>query len=490
MEDFNLDIVARKSVKGVFALASRTFLVSILSAIANLILTIFLDPASFGVFFVVSSIIVFLTYFQDIGLAGSLIQKKGQLTVEELRTTFTIQQLLVLILVIPGFLFSSFIFNFYHLNHAGSMLFYALLLSFSLSSIKTVPTVLLERSLNFDKLAFSQIVENVVYNISLIIFAIMGFGITSFTIAVLTRSIVGLIMIYVIQPWSIGLAFKINIFKRLVSFGLPLQANSILALLKDDLLNIYIGKVLPFSEVGYIAFSQKLAFLPLRFVMDHVIKVTFPSFSRLQHDRDALKVLVEKSLFVISFLIFPIVVILSVFSSDAIRLIPIPHYQEKWNPSYLWLLIIFFSLNTLFASVTVPLTNFLNAVGKVKKTLYIMIFLTIFSWILTPILIKLFGYNGVALASFIVAASAIVVVFIVKKYVKFSFFKPIRACAIGAIVMLVIALVTRGIAISFPLLILEIIVSSLIYLIVVYFLNREELIRTIRFLTKSVIERR
>src|SRR3989344_4819118 len=107
MQDFDeagvphFETIAKKSVKGLFALVSRTFFVQLLSVFASFVLTIFLDPASFGVFFVVSAIVVFLNYFQDIGLAASLIQKKKEPTVRELRSTFTLQQILVLAVTIP-----------------------------------------------------------------------------------------------------------------------------------------------------------------------------------------------------------------------------------------------------------------------------------------------------------------------------------------------------------------------------------------------------
>src|ERR1700760_4192934 len=99
------ETIAKKSVKGLFALVSRTFLIQLLSVAASFILSIYLSPASFGVFFVVSAIVVFLNYFQDIGLAASLIQKKQEPTVLELRSTFLLQQVLVLTVTIPAVIF-------------------------------------------------------------------------------------------------------------------------------------------------------------------------------------------------------------------------------------------------------------------------------------------------------------------------------------------------------------------------------------------------
>src|SRR3989344_6113666 len=135
MQDFDesgaphFETIAKKSVKGLFALVSRTFFVQLLSVFASFILTIFLDPASFGVFFIVSAIVVFLNYFQDIGLAAALIQKKDEVTQEELRSTFTLQQILVLAIITPALLFSGQIASFYKLNNDGYVLFLALIVS-------------------------------------------------------------------------------------------------------------------------------------------------------------------------------------------------------------------------------------------------------------------------------------------------------------------------------------------------------------------------
>ena len=58
MEDFNLELVAKKSVKSVFALISRTFLIQILGIFASFILTIYLSPSDFGVFFIGSLVFI------------------------------------------------------------------------------------------------------------------------------------------------------------------------------------------------------------------------------------------------------------------------------------------------------------------------------------------------------------------------------------------------------------------------------------------------
>ena len=481
MDDFSLDHVAKKSVKGVFALVSRTFLIQVLSVLASFILTVFLDPESFGIFFVVSSIVIFLNYFQDIGLAAALIQKKEEVSKEEFRATFTLQQLLVLGLIIPTLLFSKQIADFYSLSSEGYILFLALLGSFFLSSLRTIPTVIMERRLDFNKLVIPQIVENIFYNASLIIFAVSGFGITTFTIAVVSRSVIGLLLTYIIQPWPIGISLNFGAIKKLISFGIPFQANSILALIKDDLLIVYIGKILPLAQVGYIGFAQKWAFLPLRLVMDNVIKITFPSYSRLQHDPQALRLAIEKSLFLISFFIFPTAVFIIQYSEFLINLIP---RYSKWEPAVLSLS--FFALNTVFSSISTPLTNFLNAIGKVKITLYFMVFWTVLTWVLTPLFIFSFGFNGFAASSFIVSISSVLVYLIAKKYVSFSFTKPVIRQLAASFIMLIFIFLTKQMINSFPTLFLNMLMAGAIYLGTLYLMAGSELVKTARFIIISI----
>lgn len=481
MDDSQLHTIATKSVKGVFALVSRSFLIQILGIVTSFILTIFLDPASFGIFFIVSAIIVFFNYFQDIGLAASLIQKKEEPTVKELRTVFAIQQLLVLMLIVPSLIFSYQISSFYNLNSQGHILLVALLISFFITSLRTIPTVIMERKLDYSKLVIPQILENIFYNTALIVCAVLGFGVMSFTIAVVLRAVVGLVATYIIQPWPIGLSLDIKSVKKLISFGIPFQTNSILALFKDDFLTIFLGKILPIAQVGYIGFAQRLSYLPLRLIMDNVIKITFPSFSRLQNDKNALKIGIEKSLFVISLAIFPVAVGIINFSPFLIEFIP--RYQ-KWEPALLS--VVFFSLGTVLSSISTPLTNFLNAIGKVKITLYFMLAWTALTWSLTLFFVSRLGYNGVAIASFLVSLSSIGVFIVSRRYVSFSIIKPTYKQFFAAVVMFGFIFSTKFLITSFIAMLIAGVLSLVVYALVLMLIARKELIKTLLFIVRAI----
>ncbi len=482
MEELDIAKVKRKSIHGIFALASRTFFIQVVSLISNLLLTIYLAPSVFGIFFVVSAAIAFLSYFSDIGLAAALIQKKEKVTNQDLKTTFTIQQILVLTTVVIALIGSNFVGKFYNLEADGVLLFQVLAISFFLSSLKTIPSIILERNLDFSKLVIPQIVENLVFNIVAVFLAIKGFGVTSFTYAVALRGISGLIAIYLISPWKIGIGFELESAKKLLSFGFPFQLNSLLALIKDDLFIAYLGKVLPLAQVGYIGFAQKWALMPLRLIMDNIIRITFPSFSRLQDEKEVLTKAIEKSIFASSFLIFPTLTGLVILSPYFIDLIP---KYAKWEPAILSLA--FFSINAVLSSISTPLTNALNAIGKIKTTLYLMVFWTMATWVITPILIIKIGFNGVAIASAIISTSVVLVIYLVKRHLPFSVFNAIFYPFISTIIMGIVVYFWSSILASDLLgLFVTIIIGALVYFVTAFVLAKERLKADILLIRQSI----
>lgn len=442
--ELTLETVKERTVKGVVALTGRYFILYIFTLIAQGFLGAFLTASQFGIFGIVSAIVNFLVYFSDIGLAASLIQKKEKATDEDLKTTFTIQQILVFTLLVVLFIASPAIKRIYNLDMSAVYLLYALGASFMMSSLKTIPSVLLERHLKFEILAVANILENLVYNTLLVILAWKGFGITSFTIAVIARGIVGLVALYIFQPWYPRFGISRSSLSKLLKFGIPYQINTFIAVLKDDGLTIVLGKVMGLETLGILVWAQKWIQIPLRVVMDNVTRVTFPAFSRMQDEGEVLAKSVTRSIFFITLLVFPAVTGIVVLFPVVMQIVPKYH---QWLPAIMPLTIL--AVNVLFASVTTQLTNVLNAIGKIKITSGLMVMWTVLTWVLVPYLAKNYGATGAAWGYAIVGISSVVAIYVVKKYVNFSLFdstvKPFLASlAMGTVLIIVRRLLSPG----------------------------------------------
>ncbi len=458
--EIDIELIKRRAVTGVVTFTLRTLFVQLFTFIATFILTILLEPTTFGIFFVVSAFINLFVYFSDIGLAAALIQKKEKPNHEDYKTTFTLQQLIVTTLVVIGLMLSSQIAAFYKLDEKGLFLIRALLLSLILSSLKTIPTIMMERNLNFTKLVIPQVIENITFYGAAVLLAMKGFGIASFSWAVILRGILGLLTVYILSPWKISIGLNKASLKELTRFGIPFQINSILALLKDDLLTVFLGKILTFSQVGYIGWAQKWAFIPLRFFMDNVNKITFPAYSRLQEHKAELEKAIGKSIFFVTYLVYPAVFGMAAIAPGFINLVP---SYEKWQPALP--LLYLFGVNAIFSSVSTTFTNTLFAIGRPKIVLNLMIFWTALTWGLTiPFTLK-FGYIGAGLASAIVAATSTITIYFVKKEVNVAIGKNVFGPFFLSVIMFFIA---RSMIDYLPITKISLI-STVIFSVIIYF---------------------
>lgn len=481
MDELDLALLGKQSVKGVFALISRTFVLQLISLGAFLIISSILLPVDIGIYTAVIAIQRVISFFTDFGLGAALIQKKDELTQKDLQTSFTIQAGITLFIFLVVFLFRNQISGFLHLNDQGTNLLLALVFTIFLSSFKTIPSILLERKILFNKLVIPQVAESIVFNILLVALVLKGFRVDSYTYAFLGAGIIGIPFYYYVAPWKVGIGIDRKSLHHL-KFGIAFQAKNILATIKDDLLTVILVKFLSFTEIGYIGFAQKVAFIAYRYIVDSVTKVTFSAYSRIQENTQVLRKAIEKSLFFVSATMFPILTGIILVSPYFIKYFP--KWHNKWEPAVIS--IVFFCLNAAISSLSGILVNILDATGRVKTTLILMGIWTVLTWVLTPIFIFNFGYNGVAAASFVVTLTIGYTVYLVRKIVDFDLFKVIYKPVISTIIMGIAIYAYEVIFVrDLATLIIAIAIGMIVYAVCFYMIAKDELRIVLNFVLKK-----
>ena len=419
MDEQEITNLKNKTTVSVIFLSLRNFGIQAISIVGFFLLTILLGRADVGLFAIVAESVGILGYFSDIGLASALIQQKEPPNHSELQTTFVIQQLLVVIaLVIVAIIYPQIsLAKSYGPKELWILI--SLCFSFAVASIKTIPSILLERQLNFKLLSTIDIIENATFYFFAVLFAFLGYGVMAYAIATFIRSLLGLIVIYRYSPWPLGFSFSANSAKRLFKYGIPFQFNSFIAVAKDRLSNLLVAGIIGRESFGILAWAQKGPRLPLSF-MDAIMRVTFPTFSRIQDQADFLKRSIEKSIYFIALFVFPTLAGISLIARDVINIIP---RYSQWLPALIPMYL--FAINAGIASITTPLTNAFNAVGKIGITTKLMIMWTILTWIFYPILSLKFGYTGTAVATLIVGSSSIIVWIIAQKIFEINILRII-----------------------------------------------------------------
>jgi O-antigen/teichoic acid export membrane protein len=382
---------------------------AVLGLITNLIITALAAKEVFGIYATTLATITIFNYISDIGLAGALIQKK-EVQDRDLSTVFTVQQLIITSLVCIGFLLTPFVQSFYRIPAEGVYLYWAVLLGFFISSLKTIPSVLLERSVHFHEIVKVQVIENTLFYIIVSLCMIAGLNLYSFAIGVLVRSTVGTILMYRQSPWKPHFSLHIPSLRELMSFGLPFQANSFLALVKDELMVIFLGRTLGFQGLAEIVWAKKWAEAPIRIIMDNVSKILFPVLSRLQDDKDTLQRTVTATIWLQTLILGPIILAVGVGMPLFIQLVP--QYQKL--QSALPILYVFCA-SAFLSTLSTPFINIFNALKKPKVPFYFMIFWTASTWILTPWFIRQFGPIGFAYVQLLLSCSFIAVMYFSRK---------------------------------------------------------------------------
>ena len=201
--------------------------------------------------------------------------------------------------------------------------------------------------------------------------------------------------------------------------------------------------------------------------MDQVIKVTFPAFSRLQDNRKDLSDLVTKSIFFVCLLVFPSLVILVLLAPVLVEIIP---KYSKWSPALFALSIL--TITSGLAAITTPLTNTLNAIGKITLTFKLMIMWTALTWIFVPLLAFLYGVNGAALGFTLVGFSSFVALYLVSKYVDINYLQSVGKPLLASSLMGVCVFLTKNIFIvSLQQVIVMVLVSLISYSLAVFILE-------------------
>ncbi len=403
------------SLRSLFYLLFQSGYSAVLGLVANLIVTALAAKEVFGIYATTLATISIFNYISDIGLAGALIQKKD-VRDQDLTTVFTVQQILVVSLVIVGFCATPYVTLFYHLPHDAVILYWSVLAGFFISSLKTIPSVLLERSVHFAGIVRVQVVENTLFYIVVSLGILAGLGLYSFAIAVFARSVTGTILMYRRSHWKPVLGLHRESLRELLSFGIPFQANSFLALVKDELMVIFLGKTLGFQGLAEIMWAKKWAESPIRIIMDNVSKILFPLLSRLQDDPAKRNRTVVATLYLQTAVLGPAILAIGVGMPILIKLLP---QYAKWNNALPILYV--FCASAFFSTMSTPFMNVFNALKRPKVPFIFMIAWTVATWVFTPWFTRTFGPIGFAYVQLILSSSFILVMYSARRAFGFRY---------------------------------------------------------------------
>ncbi len=323
---------------------------------ANMCLARLLMPADFGAVGMLTIFMAVSEVFITAGFGQALIQKK-KIAPIDCTTVFYWNLFASGIIYLVLFFCAPMIAAFYNMPILSSVL-RVQSLSLIISSFSIVQNNLLQKNLQFKALYVRTLIATVLGTSSAIILAIKGYGIWSLVFSSLVSSFANSLLLWFRSSWKPTLAFSVQSFRELFSFGSLMAMSSIVDQLYQEIQGLIIGKMYSATDMGYYAQARKLNSVPTSSLSQIVSQVSFPVFSKLQNDKDNLRNAVRKTAKSVTYLNFPLMMLLVVIAPPLIHLL----YGDKWDASIPYFRIL--CVSGMFYTILTTNNSVVKSLGK------------------------------------------------------------------------------------------------------------------------------
>ena len=391
----------------------------LLSIVSVSILARRIPPAIYGLVGMAVLVTTLLETIRDVGTGTALIRERT-LPDELASTAFWLNcgtGVVVTMLVIGLFWPAAYFFR----QPQLSRILQFLSISFFFGALGVVPTAVLNRALDFRKVALAQVCGAFCGTGSAIAIALAGGKVSALVAASLVMSFTTTVAVWFLSPLRVKPVFNVADARRILSFGLHLTGSHVMNYFSRNADNVLVGRYLGSGPLGYYQMGYMLMQLPLYNFSNMIAQVTYPALSRFSEDHQRFRSAYLRTSSLISLVTFPVMVGLGVTAEPFVRVFLGP----KWMPVAA-LLTVFGPLGAL-QSVTSTITLVYNAQGKTNllfrwqifaSICYVASFVVGLRWgilgvavsytimwllIMVPMLLIPFRLVGITLKSFCVA---------------------------------------------------------------------------------------
>lgn len=295
--------------------------------ISNLILARLLLPEDFGVIGMLHIFIAISGAFMYGGFGDAIIQKKV-VTHTDYSTVFVWNMVLSVFFYVILFFAAPAIARFYDMpDLCNVMRVYGLILI--LVGLSIVQNSILRKELKFKLLSIRNLTASFCGLVVGVVMAFMGFGAWSLVASALVNQLMNVILVWKISSWRPSLLFDKKSFKDLFGFGGMMMLTSLVDKTYANLQGLLIGKWYSADELGYYTQAAKLESVPNSTLSYIVTNVSFPVFAKLKDDKEKLLYGLRKNIKAITYLNFPLCMLLLVIAKPLIELL----YGAKWDLS-------------------------------------------------------------------------------------------------------------------------------------------------------------
>lgn len=317
-----------------------------INLVVQIILARILLPSDFGSLAIIVAITNYAAIFVQTGLSTVLIQKRN-LDPEDTSTMLTASLVIALFFFILLINFAPCISSYYDLPGILWPL-RALSLILFLNAINSVQTALLSRKMDFKTIFIRSAVSVPISGAVGIAMAYYGLGVWALVTHNLLNMFIMVIVMFLGTDIKMTLGFSLKRAKDMYAFSSKIMLSGLIGGFGDTVRTMTIGKKYTPDDLAYYDKAYTYAQYVVYIIHSSIQSVMLPVFSRQQDDIVALRTTNRKTVSMVSFVMFPVLIGAIVAAKPLILLL----LTEKWALSIpYFMLFCFFRLIGCITSV-------------------------------------------------------------------------------------------------------------------------------------------
>lgn len=315
------------TTNGVIWSAIERFSVQGVSFLLSIVIARLVTPGEYGLIAMLTIFMAIAQTFIDSGFGNALVQKKNRDNVDY-STVFYFNIAVSILLYLILYACSPLIAKFYNQPQLTEITRWVGL-NLILMSLSLVQRTRLSIDLNFKLQAEVSLAAVILSGIIGILLAYHGYGVWALVAQSLSNNLLSTIFLWMAAKWHPMLAFSIESFKRLFSFGSKLLASGLLHTIYLNLYSLVIGKFYNAADVGYYNRAYTISQYPSTNIVMVITRAIYPIQCAQQDDDKWLEETFIKYLRMSCFIIFPLMALLAVIAKPLVLIV----LTEKWLPA-------------------------------------------------------------------------------------------------------------------------------------------------------------
>lgn len=320
-----------RTIQGILLIFSGQMSQSILSIVVMIVLARLLSPKEYGIVGAAMVVVGFSQIFSKLGIAPAIVQRPN-LGSLHIKVGFTLSIIFGLVVGLVFVFSAPLIAGFFGIPELNGVI-QVLALVFPLSGLGIVGKALLQKEMQFGRLAATELVSYLLgYGLLGIILASNGWGYWALVSAHLGQTVLHTLTLLMMKRDVLGFSLSAKETRELLNFGVGFSLARFFNYLATQADNLVVGRWLGAEALGIYGRAYQCLMMPANMVGNVVDMVLFPAMASVQKDKVRLGRAYTQAVAVVAMVTLPLSGFLVILAPEIIHVLLGGQWMEMVLP--------------------------------------------------------------------------------------------------------------------------------------------------------------